>query len=103
MTRLGLVGHSQVIRISRTIGQAIAGGSSGVVMVVVWSELAGDAGGILLFLVWLVVPLLYVVAFGRRYVRQSRENAEAAVWARDEVCRTREEQREGSHGVDAGD
>ncbi|WP_433269523.1 hypothetical protein ACQPZF_07210 [Actinosynnema sp. CS-041913] len=73
------------------------------VMIVVWSELAGDFGGIVLFLVWLVIPLLYVVTLGRRYVRQSRENAEAAVWARDEVCQIREEQREGSHDGDVGE
>lgn len=71
-------------------------------MVVVWSELAGDLGGIVLFLVWLVIPLLYLVILGRRYVRQCQENAEVAVWARDEVRSIREEQREGSHDLDAG-
>ncbi|MEU4739744.1 hypothetical protein AB0G02_04655 [Actinosynnema sp. NPDC023658] len=72
-------------------------------MIVVWSELAGDLGGVVLFLVWLVIPLLYLVALGRRYVRQSRESAQAAVWARDEVRQIREEQREGRNDVDAGE
>ncbi|MEU4769752.1 hypothetical protein AB0H12_41685 [Actinosynnema sp. NPDC023794] len=72
-------------------------------MVVVWSELASDLGGVALFLVWLVIPLLYLVAVGRRYVRQCQENAQAAVWARDEVRLIREEQREGSHDGDAGE
>ncbi|GAA3463446.1 hypothetical protein GCM10018963_54590 [Saccharothrix longispora] len=66
------------------------------------SELASDFGGIVLFLVWLVIPLLYLVAVGRRYVRQCQENAQAAVWARDEVRLIRKEQREGSHDGDAG-
>ncbi len=72
-------------------------------MVVVWSELASDFGGVVLFLVWLVIPLLYLVVIGRRYVRQSRESARAAVWARDEVCQIREEQRDGCHDDDAGE
>jgi hypothetical protein len=73
------------------------------VVIVVWSELASDFGGVALFLVWLVIPLLYLVAVGRRYVRQSQQNAQVAVWARDEVCQIREEQREGSHDHDAGE
>lgn len=72
-------------------------------MVVVWSELASDLGGVVLFLVWLVIPLLYLVAVDRRYVRQCRENAQAAVWACDEVRLVREEQREGSHDVVVGE
>ncbi|MEV0681171.1 hypothetical protein AB0I60_32105 [Actinosynnema sp. NPDC050436] len=71
-------------------------------MIVVWGELASDLGGIVLFLVWLVIPLLYLVAFGRRYVRQSRESAQAATWARDEVSQIREEQREESYDSDVG-
>ncbi|WP_033438342.1 hypothetical protein [Saccharothrix sp. NRRL B-16314] len=72
-------------------------------MIVVWSGLASDVGGVALFLVWLVIPLLYLVAVGRRYVRQSQENAQVAVRARDEVCQIREEHREGSHDLDAGE
>ncbi|WP_367127875.1 YccF domain-containing protein [Saccharothrix sp. HUAS TT1] len=72
-------------------------------MVMVWSELASDSGGIVLFLVWLVIPLLYLVTVGRRYARQCQKNAQVAVWARDEVCLIREEQREGSHDGDAGE
>lgn len=51
----------------------------------VWSELAKDAGGIALFVVWLVLPLVYVIALGRRYVRQAREAAQEATWANEEV------------------
>jgi len=51
----------------------------------VWSELAKDAGGTVLFLIWLVLPLVYVIALGRRYVRQAREAAQEAVWANEEV------------------
>lgn len=50
-----------------------------------WSALSIDVGGIVLFLVWLVLPPLYVVALGRRYVRQCVESAAAAVWAREEL------------------
>ncbi|MCC8243856.1 YccF domain-containing protein [Saccharothrix luteola] len=71
-------------------------------MIVMWSELASDLGGIVLFLVWLVIPLLYLVTIGRRYVRQCQESAQAAVWARDEVRQIREEEREGGHEPDAG-
>ena len=71
-------------------------------MIVVWSELASDLGGIGLFLVWLVIPLLYLVAIGRRYVRQCQESARSAAWARDEVRQIREEEREGGHEPDAG-
>ncbi|MFJ6672721.1 hypothetical protein ACIQMJ_16555 [Actinosynnema sp. NPDC091369] len=71
-------------------------------MIVAWSELASDLGGVGLFLVWLVIPLLYLVVIGRRYVRQCQESAQAAVWARDEVRQIREEQREGDHEPDAG-
>ncbi|WP_157619881.1 hypothetical protein [Saccharothrix sp. NRRL B-16348] len=85
------------------MAKLLVSGSSEVVMVVVWSDLASDLGGVVLFLVWLVIPLLYLVAVGRRYVRQCQENAQAAVWARDEVCLIREEQREGSHDGDAGE
>lgn len=51
----------------------------------VWSELAKDAGGIALFLIWLVLPLVYVIALGRRYVRLAREAAQEATWASEEV------------------
>lgn len=51
----------------------------------VWSELANDAGGIVLFLIWLVLPLVYVVALGRRYVRQARDAAQEATCANEEV------------------
>ncbi|MEU6154897.1 hypothetical protein ABZ816_33410 [Actinosynnema sp. NPDC047251] len=50
-----------------------------------WSALSVDVGGIVLFLVWLVLPPLYVIALGRRYVRQCVESAAAAVWAQQEV------------------
>lgn len=50
-----------------------------------WSELAKDAGGIVLFLIWLVLPLVYVVALGRRYVRQARDAAQEATCANEEV------------------
>ncbi|WP_329787281.1 hypothetical protein V1227_20945 [Lentzea sp. DG1S-22] len=50
-----------------------------------WSELAKDAGGIALFLIWLVLPLVYVIALGRRYVRLAREAAQEATWASEEV------------------
>ncbi|WP_367131509.1 hypothetical protein [Saccharothrix sp. HUAS TT1] len=72
-------------------------------MIVVWSELASDFTGIALFLSWLVIPLLYVVAFGRRYVRQCQESAQAAVWARDEVRQIRADEREEDHDVDTGE
>jgi hypothetical protein len=71
-------------------------------MIVMWSELASDIGGIVLFLVWLVIPLLYLVVIGGRYVRQCRESAQVAVWACDEMRQIREEQREGSDEPDAG-
>lgn len=71
-------------------------------MIVAWSELASDLGGVGLFLVWLVIPLLYLVVIGRRYVRQCQESARTAVWACDEVRQIREEQREGGHEPDAG-
>ncbi|RAS64658.1 hypothetical protein C8D87_105148 [Lentzea atacamensis] len=51
----------------------------------VWSELAKDSGGIALFVIWLVLPLVYVIALGRRYVRQAREAAQEATWANEEV------------------
>lgn len=51
----------------------------------VWSELATDVGGIVLFLIWLVLPLVYVIALGRRYVRQAREAAQEAMWANEEL------------------
>lgn len=72
-------------------------------MIVMWGELASDLAGVVLFLVWLVVPLLYLVVIGRRYVRQCQESAQAAVWACDEVRQIRAEQREGSHDIDAGE
>lgn len=98
-----MLGLWQVIYRRWVVDQAEVSESSRVVMIVVWSELAGDLGGVVLFLVWLVIPLLYLVALGRRYVRQSRESAQAAVWARDEVRQIREEQREGRNDVDAGE
>ncbi|PWK82253.1 hypothetical protein C8D88_114121 [Lentzea atacamensis] len=51
----------------------------------VWSELAKDASGTVLFLIWLVLPLAYVIALGRRYVRQAREAAQGALWANEEL------------------
>ena len=51
----------------------------------VWSELAKDLGGIALFLTWLVLPPIYVIALGRRYVRQAREAAQEAIGASEEV------------------
>lgn len=57
----------------------------------VWSALSVDVGGIVLFLVWLVLPPLYVIALGRRYVRQCVESAAAAVWAREELRAALEE------------
>lgn len=51
----------------------------------VWSELARDAGGIALFVIWLVLPLVYVVVLGRRYVRLAREAAQEATGANEEI------------------
>jgi hypothetical protein len=56
-----------------------------------WSLLNGGPAGIILFLIWLVLPPLYVVTLGRRYVRQCAESAEAAVWAREELRSALEE------------
>lgn len=56
-----------------------------------WSALSVDVSGIVLFLVWLVLPPLYVVVLGRRYVRQCVESAAAAVWAREELRAALEE------------
>lgn len=61
-----------------------------------WGELARDYGGVALFVVWLVLPAVYVVVLGRRYVRESRKYAQAAVWARDEARLIRED-LEGRH------
>lgn len=57
----------------------------------VWSVLSTETGGVVLFIVWLVLPLLYLILLGRRYVRQCAESAEAAVWAREELRRALEE------------
>lgn len=65
-------------------------------MIVVWSELARDFGGVALFVVWLVLPVIYLVVLGRRYVRQSAESAQTAIWAREEVRQIHEE-AEGRH------
>ncbi|GAA1281122.1 hypothetical protein GCM10009634_26530 [Saccharothrix xinjiangensis] len=67
----------------------------------VWSELAGDFVGIALFIVWLVLPVIYLVVLGKRYVRQSAESAQVAIWARDEVLQIHEEQEAGSYDDDA--
>lgn len=71
-------------------------------MIVVWVELARDQVGVLLFLVWLVLPPAYVVVLGRRYVREVREYAQVAVWARDEVRLIREDMEAGTHDHDVG-
>lgn len=44
-----------------------------------------DATGVVLFVVWLLLPLVYVVVLGRRYVRQAQEAARDATWAHAEV------------------
>lgn len=48
--------------------------------VMVW-----DATGLLLFLLWLLLPPLYVVAFGRLYVRRCAELFERIGAVRDEL------------------
>lgn len=45
-----------------------------------------DATGVVLFVVWLVLPLAYTVALGRKYVRQARAAAEEAVKAAQEAA-----------------
>jgi hypothetical protein len=45
-----------------------------------------DATGVVLFVVWLVLPLAYTVALGRKYVRQARAAAEEAVNAAQEAA-----------------
>ena len=44
-----------------------------------------DATGIVLFVVWLLLPLGYTVALGRKYVRQARAAAEEAMNAAQEA------------------
>ncbi|MDX3663960.1 hypothetical protein PV646_42310 [Streptomyces sp. ID05-26A] len=48
--------------------------------VMVW-----DATGLLLFLLWLLLPPLYVVAFGRLYVRRCSELVQRIGVVRDEL------------------
>lgn len=51
----------------------------------VWSGLANDPVGIALFLIWLVLPPLYVVFLGRKYVQQCVDIAQAAMWSHERL------------------
>lgn len=55
------------------------------------SVLTTGVAGVALFVIWLVLPVMYLIFLGRRYVRQCAESAEAAVWAREELRSALEE------------